>query len=69
MNPENRPSVMTFIGRNRSLRIGLTIAYKIVSTKLAITNVVKLEKPTVGTAQAKIPSVIKVIKIDLIIYT
>lgn len=67
MIPEKRPSVITLIGRNKSFKIGRTTPYKIVNTKLAISSVVRLENPTVGTAQAKIPNVIAVIKIDLIL--
>lgn len=67
INPENSPKVIMLIGKNKSFKIGRTIAYKIVKTKLAIAKVIKLEKPTVGSPQAKIPKVNAVISIALII--
>ncbi len=63
INPENRPRVMILIGRNRSLSTGRTSEYRIVMTILAIISVTRLEKPTVGSAQDKIPNENAVIKI------
>ena len=67
INPEKRPSVITLIGKNKSFKIGRTRVYKIVMTTLAIISVIRLEKPTVGSAQASTPSEKAVIKIDRII--
>ena len=57
------------IGKNNSFKIGRTNEYRIVTTILAIIIVVILEKPTVGNAQARIPSVNAVIRIALNIYS
>lgn len=54
---------MILIGRNNNLSTGRTSEYNMVSTILAMMSVIKLEKPTVGSAQDSIPSENAVIKI------